>query len=305
MNFVMFSGQGAQKAGMGKELYDNFAICRQTFEEASDALGFDMARLCFDGELSAGNLNQTEFAQPALLTAGISVFRLLQQEGLVKGGLMGLSLGEYTALVAAEVLDFAQGVALVHRRGQIMAELAAEGGMMAVMGLTRETLERICKEAQGHGFVACANFNTPEQIVISGEKPALDYCVQLVKAAKGKAIPLKVAGPFHTPLMEAAATAFKQEFAGLKAGAPVLPIISNVTADVLGIDDFKDLPGHMARHMISPVRWTESVQKAATMDGTRFIELGSGNTLVNFVKKIDPNLEAYQIENLNDIRERL
>jgi len=298
MNVIMFSGQGAQKAGMGKDFYDNFAVAKQTFEEASDALGMDVAKLCFED--ADGLLAKTEYAQPALVTAGIAAYRSLQQEGVNADLLMGLSLGEYTALVAAEVLEFARTVKLVHRRGLLMTQLAAEGGMAAVMGLKRDVVEEICKKAQSAGYVACANFNTSEQIVISGEKAALDACVPLIKEAKGKTIALKVSGPFHTKLMQAAADAFVAEMADITPKTAILPIISNVTAYVLATDN---LAQHLAQHMTGSVLWSDSVAKAKQLGGTKFIELGCGNTLVNFVKKIDDTLETYAIEKAGEVRQ--
>lgn len=287
----MFSGQGAQKAGMGKAFYDEFAVARQTFEEASDALGMDVAKLCFED--ADKQLALTQFAQPALVTAGIAMYRAYEQEGGRPGLLMGLSLGEYTALAAADVLSFADTVKLVHKRGLLMAEFAKPGGMVAVMNLCDESIEELCKSAKDVGFVAAANFNTPEQVVISGEKAALDFCVDKVKNVyKGKALPLKVAGPFHTPLMDVAAAKLKDEAAGIAISSANLPIISNVTADVL---TYEDLAEHMSKHMISPVCWDTSVMKAIDMKGKRFIEMGVGETLVNFVKKIDDSVETFAL----------
>jgi [acyl-carrier-protein] S-malonyltransferase len=284
MNVIMFSGQGSQKVGMGKFYYDNFTVSRRVFEEASDLLSFDMAKLCFKDE--TGVLGQTEFAQPALLTAGIAAFRALSDEGLNAGLLMGLSLGEYTALVAAEILDFAGAVVLVHKRGLIMKQFAPPGGMLAVVGLDKIHLEEICKMAAPHGFAACANFNAATQIVISGEAAALDFCAAEVKKSGGKAIKLKVSGPFHTPLMAEASERFRQEMTELQiksATTGVLPVISNVSADVLNSDDLKDLPAYLARHMTSPVLWADSIAKAKVLGGTVFRELGSGNTLERLV----------------------
>ncbi|MCL2575840.1 MAG: ACP S-malonyltransferase [Defluviitaleaceae bacterium] len=297
MNVIMFSGQGAQKAGMGKDFYNNFVIAKQTFEEASDALSFDVAALCFED--ANNQLALTQFAQPALVTTGIAAYRVLQQEGITAGLLMGLSLGEYTALVAAGVLDFARCVKLVHKRGLLMTELAVQGGMTAVMGLGRDVVEQICEKASYVGHVACANFNTPQQIVISGEKAALDACIPLIKEAKGKAIPLKVSGPFHTKLMQKAADAFVLEMADITPKAATLPIISNVTADVLATDNLAE---HLSKHMTGSVLWDYSVVKAKEMGGTKFIELGCGNTLVNFVKKIDDTLETYTIESAAEVK---
>lgn len=293
---IMFSGQGAQKAGMGKNFYDQFAISRQVFEEASDALGLDIAKLCFED--ADKQLSLTQFAQPALVTAAMAAYRVYEQEGGEAGLLMGLSLGEYTALAAAGVLDFDQIVKLVHKRGLLMAEYAKPGGMVAVMNLCDETVNAICLSARDEGFVAPANFNTPGQVVISGEKAALDFCIDKVKNVyKGKALPLKVAGPFHTPLMDEAAAKLKEEAMEIVAKPAKLPIISNVTADVL---TYEDLSQHLEKHMISPVYWATSVSKAANMGAKRFIEMGVGETLVNFVKKIDDSWETFplSVENL-------
>ncbi|MCL2620580.1 MAG: ACP S-malonyltransferase [Defluviitaleaceae bacterium] len=289
MDVIMFSGQGAQKAGMGKAFYDEFAVCRQVFEEASDALGLDITKLCFED--ADKQLALTQFAQPALVTAGIAMYRAYEQEGGKSGLLMGLSLGEYTALAAAEVLGFADTVKLVHKRGLLMAEFAKPGGMVAVMNLDRAVVEEICKSAP-EGFVAPANFNTPGQIVISGEKVALDYCASKVKEAGGKAMPLKVAGPFHTPLMDVPAEKLREEATGITVKCGTLPIISNVNGNTL---TYEDLAGHMATHMISPVSWTTSVMRAVDLGGSRFIEMGVGETLVNFVKKIDDSVETFAL----------
>jgi [acyl-carrier-protein] S-malonyltransferase len=280
----MFSGQGAQKIGMGKTYYDNFTISKRVFDEASSTLGFDVARLCFEDK--NGLLNQTEFAQPALLTVGIAAFRALTDEGLQADLLMGLSLGEYTALTAAGILNFADAAVLVHKRGLIMKELAPPGGMMAVIGLNKNQLSEICKKAasHGYGFAACANFNSETQIVISGETPALDFCAAEIKNLGGKAIKLKVSGPFHTPLMVAAAKRFAIETAALCRPSPaVIGVISNVTADILSADDLNDLPAYLAKHMINPVLWADSIAKAKSLGGAVFKEPGSGNTLERLV----------------------
>ena len=295
MKAVMFSGQGAQKTGMGKEFYDNFEICRQTFNEASEAIGMDVAGLCFE---ESDLLNQTAYAQPALLTVSIAAYRLLKSRGFMPDVLMGLSLGEYSALTAADVLDFADAVRLVHKRGQLMTEFAMPGGMLAVMGISREVLEEICQNARPIGFVACANFNTYDQIVLAGEKAALDFCVPLIKQASGKAIPLKVSGPFHTPLLADAAEKFADELTKLTVSKPALPVISNLTADMFHVEHFAS---HLKQHMVSPVRWAESVEKAKSMGVTTFIEIGAGKTLVNFVKKIDARLTAFAVENKQDL----
>lgn len=292
---VMFSGQGAQKIGMGKEFYDSSDICRRVFDEASEALKMDVAALCFE---HGDRLNQTEFAQPALLTVSIAAYRLLQHRGFTPTLLMGLSLGEYSALCAAGAINFADAVSLVHKRGRIMTEFATPGSMLAVMGLPRDVLEDICAKAENTGFVTCANFNTYDQIVLAGEKGALDFCVPEIKAAGGKAIALKVSGPFHTKLLATAAEKFKDELMQIAVSKPTLPVISNLTADTFNTENYIE---QLTQHMISPVRWVECVEKAKNMGITAFIELGSGKTLVNFVKKIDDGVETFAVENIKDL----
>jgi len=298
MKAIMFSGQGAQKIGMGKEFYDNFEICRETFDEASQALGMDIAKLCFE---EAKLLNQTEYAQPALLTVGMASYRLLIERGFAPDALMGLSLGEYTALTAAGVFDFAAAVRLIHKRGKIMTKYAKEGGMLAAIGVENAILEEICRKVSDEiGFVACANFNTPDQTVLAGEHAALDACVPQIKIAGGKAMLLKVSGPFHTPLMADAAERFSFELSRLDAKEATLPVISNVSANLFCVESYVDI---LSNHMVSPVRWTECVEKAMSMGVDTFIELGSGKTLVNFVKKIDGRTKVFAVETMKCLEE--
>jgi len=280
MKVIMFSGQGAQKVGMGKDIYDSYPICKKTFDEASEAVGFDMAKLCFyDNDL----LNQTEYAQPALLTVGIAAYRLLLLQEEKLDLLMGLSLGEYTALTAAGVFGFADAVRLVHKRGKLMAEFAAEGGMLASMGVASCVLEDICRNAPG--FAACANYNTPGQTVLAGEHAALDFCAAEIKKAGGKTIKLKVFGAFHTPLMNKTAQEFAHELQNIVARHDCeAKVISNVDAEIFDAENYVDI---LTRHMTSPVRWVSCVEKAIAMGADTFTELGSGNALVNFVRKID------------------
>ena len=296
---IMFSGQGAQKVGMGKEFFDNFEVCRQVFEEADDTLGFSVQKLCFEpGEL----LNQTAYAQPAILTASIAAYRYLECQGVAPDVLMGLSLGEYSALVADGAIGFAEAVALVHKRGQLMAEFAKPGGMIAAIGLTKQILEEICEAAKPAGFAACANFNTPEQIAIAGEQAALDACAAAIKQAGGKVMPLKVSGPFHTLLLSEAAERFREYLTTISINSVKSTIISNLTALPINAND--DVRDHLARHMVSPVRWVESVQHAISLGCGTFIEVGCGKTLVNFVKKIDESVDAFATESIADLKAR-
>lgn len=279
MKVIMFSGQGAQKVGMGKDIYESYPICRKTFDEASEAVGFDMAKLCFDEN---DLLNQTEYAQPALLTVGIAAYRLLLSLEEKPDLLMGLSLGEYTALTAAGVFGFADAVRLVHKRGKLMTEFASEGGMMASIGIANSVLEDICQNVPG--FAACANYNTHEQTVLAGEHATLDACAAEIKKTGGKTIKLKVSGPFHTPLMGKAAEAFTHELNNIAANHDYeVKVISNVDAEIFDTENYVDI---LTRHMTSPVRWVSCVEKTISMGADTFTELGSGKTLENFVKKI-------------------
>lgn len=190
----LFSGQGAQYVGMGQELYQQESSVQQTFTEASEMLGYDMTELCFTEN---DRLNQTEYTQPAILTVSVAFWRLLKEKGLQADALAGLSLGEYSALVASGALDFQTAVALVQKRGKFMANAAPQGvgKMVAVMNTPAETIEAICKEASQVGIVSPANYNTPQQIVIGGEVAAVDQAVQLLQAAGAKRmIPLNVSG---------------------------------------------------------------------------------------------------------------
>lgn len=295
----MFSGQGAQKAGMGKEFYDNFPVCKRTFDEASGALGMDMAKLCFEEKEL---LSKTEYAQPVLLTVGIAVYRMLAERGFAPDILMGLSLGEYTALAAAGAFEFADAVKLVHKRGKIMAEFAKDGGMLASIGVDKDVLEDICRKVAEIGFVACANYNTYEQIVLAGEHAALEACAVEIKKAGGKTMPLKVSGPFHTPLMSDASEKFSHELAQYRVKETALPVISNVDAEPFRIERCVDI---LSKHMVSPVRWKDCVEKAVSVGANTFVELGSGKTLMNFVKKIDGSVKSLAIESTKDLEEIL
>jgi len=263
---------------MGKEFYDESPICRAVFDEASEAVGFDMPKLCFEeNEL----LNRTEYAQPALLTAGVAAYRLLIQREETPDILMGLSLGEYTALTATGFFDLADAVKLVHKRGKIMTEYATPGTMLASIGVAGNVLEEICRSVTG--FAWCANYNTPQQTVLAGEHTALDECAAEIKKAGGKTIPLKVSEPFHTPLMNKAAEKFAEELNDISVRRDRTNIISNVDAEIFDTENYVDI---LTRHMTSPVRWVGCVQKAISMGADTFIELGSGKTLESFVKKI-------------------
>lgn len=298
----LFSGQGAQYVGMGQELYQQESSVQQTFTEASEMLGYDMTELCFTEN---DRLNQTEYTQPAILTVSVAFWRLLKEKGLQADALAGLSLGEYSALVASGALDFQTAVALVQKRGKFMANAAPQGvgKMVAVMNTPAETIEAICKEASQVGIVSPANYNTPQQIVIGGEVAAVDQAVQLLQAAGAKRmIPLNVSGPFHTKLLEPASKQLAQELAIIEIKDLQVPVISNTTAKPMKQEQVKEL---LEKQVKSPVRFYESIEQLKQMGIEQMIEIGPGKVLTGFLKKIDKTIAASRVEDAQTLFDTL
>lgn len=298
----LFSGQGAQYVGMGQELYQQESNVQQTFTEASEMLGYDMTELCFTEN---DRLNQTEYTQPAILTVSVAFWRLLKEKGLQADALAGLSLGEYSALVASGALDFQTAVALVQKRGKFMANAAPHGvgKMVAVMNTPAETIEAICKEASQVGIVSPANYNTPQQIVIGGEVAAVDQAVQLLQAAGAKRmIPLNVSGPFHTKLLEPASKQLAQELAKIEIKDLQVPVISNTTAKPMKQEQVKEL---LEKQVKSPVRFYESIEQLKQMGIEQMIEIGPGKVLTGFLKKIDKTIAASRVEDAQTLFDTL
>lgn len=298
----LFSGQGAQYVGMGQELYQQESSVQQTFAEASQMLGYDMTELCFTEN---DRLNQTEYTQPAILTVSVAFWRLLKEKGLQADALAGLSLGEYSALVASGALDFQTAVALVQKRGKFMANAAPQGvgKMVAVMNTPAETIEAICKEASQVGIVSPANYNTPQQIVIGGEVAAVDQAVQLLQAAGAKRmIPLNVSGPFHTKLLEPASKQLAQELAKIEIKDLQVPVISNTTAKPMKQEQVKEL---LEKQVKSPVRFYESIEQLKQMGIEQMIEIGPGKVLTGFLKKIDKTIAASRVEDAQTLFDTL
>ena len=298
----LFSGQGAQYVGMGQDLYQQEQSVQETFAEASDVLGYDMTELCFTEN---DRLNQTEYTQPAILTVSVAFWRLLKEKGLQADALAGLSLGEYSALVASGALDFQTAVALVQKRGKFMANAAPQGvgKMVAVMNTPAETIEAICKEASQVGIVSPANYNTPQQIVIGGEVAAVDQAVQLLQAAGAKRmIPLNVSGPFHTKLLEPASKQLAQELAKIEIKDLQVPVISNTTAKPMKQEQVKEL---LEKQVKSPVRFYESIEQLKQMGIEQMIEIGPGKVLTGFLKKIDKTIAASRVEDAQTLFDTL
>ncbi|EIT66599.1 ACP S-malonyltransferase [Lactococcus garvieae subsp. garvieae] len=295
----LFSGQGAQKLGMAKDLYDEFDIVRETFYQASQVLGYDLRELIDNDE---AKLNETQYTQPAILTTSVAILRLLSEQGIKPDLVAGLSLGEYSALVASGALDFPEAVALVAKRGQYMAEAAPTGSgkMVAVMNTEAALIEEICERAAERGIVSPANYNTPAQIVIGGQAEAVDYAVELLKEAGVKRlIELKVSGPFHTAILKPASEKLAEELEQVNFNSFKLELISNTTAKVMKDSEIKEL---LTRQVMEPVRFYESIETMKALGVNRFIEVGPGKVLSGFIKKIDKEANFTNVEDLNSFK---
>ena len=288
----MFPGQGSQAVGMLAELAELHPAVKTAFEEASDGAGVDLWAMSQGGPEEL--LNRTEYTQPALLAAGVAVWRLwLSQDGAQPAVLAGHSLGEYTALVAAGALSLRDAAHLVRVRGQLMqaAAPAGTGAMAAVLGAEDALVEAVCVEASGAQVVVPANYNSPGQIVIGGDAAAVDKALALLQE-KGvrKAVKLAVSVPSHTPLMREAANRLAETMAGLAWSQPALPVVQNVDAKVHdNIDAIRDA---LVRQLYLPVQWTGCVQALAARGVTRIGECGPGKVLAGLVKRIDKSLDA-------------
>jgi [acyl-carrier-protein] S-malonyltransferase len=282
---------------MGKELYDYFPICKQTFEEANESLHMDLKGLIFDGRKE--DLDLTENTQPAVVTMSIAAYRALSLYDIQPDVVAGLSLGEYSALTVSEVFTLSQVVPLVRKRGRFMQEAVPEGTgkMCAVLGLSEDKIREACREAKSFGIVEPANFNCPGQIVIGGESNAVDAAARLAKE-KGamKTIDLSVSAPFHTSMLKPAADELKKELEPMKLGKLNKALISNVNASyITSSEEVKDL---LYRQVMSSVLWEQSIRKMIDNGVRNFVEIGPGKTLSSFVKKIDRGLSIYNVEDL-------
>ena len=298
----VFPGQGAQHAGMGKELSENFSVAREVFEEANDALGFDLAKMCYEGPEE--DLKLTANTQPAILTMSIAALRVLQQEtDLQPDYVAGHSLGEYSALVAAGCMPFADAVRTVRQRGTFMQQAVpvGEGAMAAVLGVDAEMLEKICAEAAGDQIVSPANFNSPGQIVIAGHTAAVERAIELAKenGAK-KAMPLPVSAPFHCALMKPAGEQLAGVLESVVLTALNVPVVTNVEATANSdTDRVKSL---LVTQVSAPVRWDDSVRYMVGQGVDRFIEIGPGKVLCGLIKRIERRMPSANVEDLASLK---
>ena len=299
---LIFPGQGSQYAGMGKELAENFAVARETFAEADEALGFSLSRLCFEGPEE--ELKLTTNTQPAILTASIATLRAIQVEtGLSGDYLAGHSLGEYSALVAAGAMAFADAVRTVRARGAFMQEAVpvGVGAMAAMLSIEPDVLAEICAEAAQGEVVSPANFNSPGQIVIAGHASAVNRAIEIAKGrGYRKAMLLPVSAPFHSPLMVPAGDRLAGVLAGVSLSDMAVPVISNVEAKPNS--DKGRIKELLVRQVSAPVLWDASVQEMAALGVTSAVEIGPGKVLSGLVKRIAKDVVTANVEDIAGLK---
>lgn len=289
----LFSGQGAQSVGMGKDLYNYYSESKTIFNNANQILGWDLKELCFEDP--KGLISQTRYTQPALFTASAAAFVAAKANGINPDLVAGFSLGEYTALFASGALTFEQALTLVEKRAIYMDQVShkLDGKMAAILGLSIGEVEKLCQE-QEVGVVEVANDNCPGQVVVSGEAKAVERVCEMAKEKGAKrALPLNVSGPFHTSLLEEAARQMEKEASLLKITEPIIPIISNVEARPINA---KEIRKNIPLQLKSRVRFRESIEYLIDQGAQQFVEIGKGKTLCNFVKKTDRSKVVCHIE---------
>ena len=293
----LFPGQNSQYAGMGRDFADRHAVARVTFEEADDALGFPISKLCFEGP--EDQLKLTEFQQPAICTVSVAALRVLADTGVYPQLVAGHSLGEYAANVAAGSLQFADAVRIVRQRGKYMQEAVpqGQGAMAAVLGLSSEETARACEDAaaETRKIVSAANFNSPEQTVISGEAAAVERAAQVCKERGAKrVVMLQVSAPFHCALMQPAQDRLAELLQGVEFATPRVPVAVNVDAKL--VTDEAQLRDALIRQVTGAVRWVESVRLLIEQGTTAFVEVGPGKVLSGLMRQIDRSQQCVNVE---------
>jgi [acyl-carrier-protein] S-malonyltransferase len=299
----VFPGQGSQYVGMGKEIYENFDEAKKIFREASDELNYDVARLCFEG--LGEELNKTFRTQPSILTVSIAINRVLLSKEIRHSVVAGHSLGEYSALVSAEALSFRDAVKITGRRGKFMQEAVPEGrGLMAaILGLERDMVNEICQSLTS-GYAAPANYNCPGQIVIAGEKEAVEEATKLAreKGAK-KVLTLAVSVPSHCRLMAGASQKLAELLDKIDFRDPVIPIVNN--ADALFLNDKDSIKKSLVRQLNNPLLWEDSIKAILGSGIDTFIEVGPGRVLSGLIRRIEPSAKMFNVEDLKSLDKTL
>lgn len=295
----LFPGQGAQSVGMCKSILEKYSVAQRLFDRAAEVLGYDLKQLCLDGPKE--QLDSTVFSQPALFVGSLATLEMLKEvkPELVSSATMtaGLSLGEYTALVFAGVMSFEDGLKVVQRRGQAMQESSdlRPSGMASLLLLDRDKVQEVCSQASEAGQISIANYLCPGNLVVSGDKAACTKAVELAEAAGGKAIPLSVAGAFHTTIMCPADEKLAAALSAVSLQPPRIPVVSNVDAQTH--DDPEEIRRLLVRQVVSPVCWEDSVRWMLAQGCSEFYEVGPGKVLSGLLKRIDRKAKC---ENVNE-----
>lgn len=297
----LFPGQGSQKAGMGRDLFEKTELGRDLYEKGNQAMGIDIASLSFHGPEE--KLKQTQYTQPSLFIVSVTLAKLLMEQGCTPSYGAGHSLGEYSALTAAGVFSFVDAINLVKIRGRSMQEsgISNPGTMAAIIGLEKGQVIQVCEESSGEGVVTPANFNSRSQVVISGHQKAVRKAVNLAKKAGAiKAMELKVSGAFHSPLMLPAKETMKKALEQVELKQPKFPVIMNVSAEPT--IDTELIKKNLIEQLDHPVRWLETIKKLKSLGVTQFVEVGPGKVLQGLNKRIDRSLAISGIETIEDLK---
>jgi len=302
---LLFPGQGAHYVGMGKDFHDQFRESRDIFDQANEILKFDLKSLCFHG--TQEELNKTSLCQPAIFVTSVAIWKVLEKRAIIQTdnccGVAGLSLGEYTAHVLAGSISFADAVRLVYKRGMYMQEAcnASPGGMVAIIGLNDEKVEQICVEVGTSGVICPANYNSPGQIVISGEKKVLEKAANLAKERGAKLVrPLQVDGAFHSDLMSPACSKLAKELDATPITESKIPVVANIHAQYVTRPE--DVKATLAKQLNHPVRWHQSMCMLIKDGFNEFYEIGPGRTLTGLMKKIDPTQSIKNMSTSEDLQ---
>ena len=300
----VFPGQGAQKVGMGKDFYDNYDVAKKMFKEADEALGYSIMKMCFEGPEE--DLKLTANTQPAILTISCIANEILKENGIQPEITGGHSLGEYSALVAAGVLNFQDAVALVHKRGSYMQEAVpvGEGGMAAIIGVDRDKIVEVCQQVSAESPVQAVNFNCPGQIVIAGATKGVELAVEELKAAGAKkAVILPVSAPFHSTLMKPAAEKLAVELDKVTISDAKIPVVANVSAEIL--TKAEDIKASLVAQAASPVLWVDCVARMQEFGADVLLEAGPGKTLCGFNRRIDKTITSLNVEDVASLEKSL
>lgn len=300
----VFSGQGAQTVGMGKELAENFPVADKTFDEATEALGFDTKEMIWNGD--SDTLMITENTQPAIVTMSTAALRVLEEKGIKPDVVAGLSLGEYTAHIASGSLKFADAVRLVKKRGKYMQEEVpiGKGAMAAIIALSEEQVIDCCKQASEVGICQPANFNCPGQIVVSGEVAAVEKCCEIAKEMGAKrALKLPVSAPFHCAMLIGAGEKLAKELENVEVSDMQIPVITNVTADYVA--DKEDIKPLLIKQVSNSVMWEKTIVKMIEDGVDTFVEVGPGKALSGFIKKISKEVKVFNVEDMASLNKTL